>query len=71
MKKINGEMHLEPIEVAEKYGVVISAVYWWLKQKKCLPYKKVGGRIYILQSDLQNFTKPRRDKMVRTVKSDS
>lgn len=58
MKKINGQIYLTPPEVAEEFNVVIATVYWWMHDKKILPFIKIGGRFYIKKKYLVNFKKP-------------
>lgn len=50
----NMEKLITPTEIAERYGVALSTVWRWLREKK-LPAIRVGKHYRITESDLATF----------------
>jgi len=46
--------YLSPREIQELYGISISKIYWWIRERK-ITYSKIGKSILIPQTEFERF----------------
>lgn len=51
--KLN-KIYLSPRQVHELYGISLSKIYWWVRERK-ITYSKIGKSVLIPQKEFERF----------------